>query len=96
MALPVTFPRPVGIRDMMTALPGSPRAVPPTDGQISSPHLLHGARATCLQPVWWQCPAWKHINPKPDEACRSEGLLGSDVADSDRRVMGRVIALEFY
>lgn len=45
MALPVAFPRSVGVRDVVTALPVFPRAVPPTNGQISPPDLLHGARA---------------------------------------------------
>lgn len=81
---------------MVTALPGSPRAVPPTNGQIFPPDLLHGARAACSQPVWWQCLAWKHISPKRDEACRSEGLLGSGVTGGDCRVTGRVLAFEFY
>lgn len=43
MALPVAFPRSVGVRDVVTALPVSPGAVPPTNGQISPPDLLHGA-----------------------------------------------------
>lgn len=92
MALPI----PVGIRDVVMALPDSSRAVPPTDGQISPPDLLHGARAACSQPVRWQCLDWKCIDPKQDEGCRSEGLLGSGVAAGDHRAAGRIIAFEFY
>jgi len=49
---------------MVTALPSSPRAVPPTYGQISPPDLLHHTRTAGSQPVWWQCLAGKHVSPK--------------------------------
>lgn len=48
MALPVAPPRFVGIRDVVTALSIFPRAVPPTNGQIPPPDLLHGAGGLCV------------------------------------------------
>lgn len=91
MALPIR----VGIRDVVTALPDSPRAVLPTDGQISPPDLLHGARAACSQYVCWQCPDWKPISPKQDEACRREGLLGSGVAAGTTGLPAESLLLSF-
>lgn len=94
MALPVAFPRLKGIRDMVTALPGSPRAVPPTGDQISPPDLLHGARAACSQPVWW-CGSTSV--PSEMKCAGAKGCWGaSGVAGGDCGVVGRVIAFEFY